>query len=498
MIAPSSFIPEFIGRKVLVVGDAILDVYEKGTTEKICREAPVPVVSLYERVSSCGGAANTAVNVAALGGDVSFLSVIGGDAEGALLTDALAARDVQTHAVIRTAARRTISKTRICASSNILVRVDDGDTGPIDVKAADRLLGALRSELPFCDAVILSDYGYGLFSDYLLRELTNAWPEDAPPLIVDAKQPERFRGLAPVAVKPNYEEAARMLGIPPLTRSGRVEQILAHGSELLECTGARLVAATIDMDGTVLFERGRRPYLVSCLPQPDKRTIGAGDSFIGALALAISAGAPPRLGVRLAAAAAAVVIGKDGTGICSNEELRAHFRGHRKRVDDMESLAGIVRELKTQNRRIVFTNGCFDILHRGHVDFLRQARALGDVLVVALNSDASIHRLKGAGRPVNTLEDRMEVLAGLEAVDFLVTFNEESPQEILRLIRPDVFAKGGTYSMESLPEAELVSALGGDVEIIPLRSELTTSRLIERIQRPAVSQGGVQSGQGTL
>lgn len=485
MIDPASFIPAFRGRKVLVIGDAILDVYEKGRTEKLCREAPVPVVSLYERAFSCGGAANTAVNTAALGGQVSFLGILGADMEGDRLLDALSVQGVDTRAVIRTKQRRTIAKTRVCAASSILVRVDEGDIGPVEPECAMKLIAAIRREIEDSDAIILSDYGYGIFSDDVMRNLHDLLKNNSLPIIIDARHPERFRRLKPAAVKPNYEEAAALLCIPRLVRESRVEQILAHGDELLEKTGANIVASTLDMDGAILFERGNSPYRMSCLPQPDRQTIGAGDSFVGALTLAIAAGAPPRAAARLAAASAAVVIRKDGTGICTNEELSASFRSHTKRVSSVDALARAVDKLRQQNRRIVFTNGCFDILHRGHVEFLRQARALGDTLIVALNGDDSIRALKGKGRPVNSLEDRMEVLDGLQAVDLLIHFDGESPAALLRAVRPDVFAKGGTYSVDSLPEAELVRALGGTVEIIPFRSPLTTTRLIERIQHPA-------------
>ncbi len=485
MTNPATFIPAFRGRRILVIGDAILDVYEKGHTEKLCREAPAPVVSLYERAFSCGGAANTAVNTAALGGDVRFLGVLGADSDGDRLLEALALQGVDTSAVIRTKQRRTVAKTRVCAASSILVRIDEGDVDPIGHECATRLARLIRQEMSKCDAVILSDYGYGLFSDEILDELNILRERGMPPVIVDAKHPDRFRSLRPAAVKPNYEEAVNMLHVPALFREPRVEQIMAHGDDLLEKTGAAFVAATVDMDGTVLLERGSRPYRISCLPQADGQSVGAGDSFVGALALAIASGAPPRAATRLAAAAAAVVIRKEGTGICTGEELGAYFRGHSKCVANIETLKALVRELRRHDKRVVFTNGCFDILHRGHVEFLRQARSLGDVLIVALNSDSSIRALKGKGRPVNSLEDRMEVLAGLQAVDLLIPFDDGSPAELLQAVRPDVFAKGGTYSVDSLPEAELVRALGGEVEIVPFRSTLTTSRLIERIQHPA-------------
>lgn len=498
MTSPASYIRRFCEFNVLVVGDAILDVYEMGTTDRLCREAPAPVVTLKEHVYSCGGAANTAVNTAALGAHVSFLGVTGMDENGDRLADALERGGVDARNIIRSPHRSTLSKTRICASSSILVRVDEGDTTAMDDATTHKVLDTLREHLPGFDAVVLSDYGYGFFSEDLLFELERELAKWNIPVIVDAKDPSRFRSISPLAVKPNYEEAIGLLSMPKLEGAARVEQLLDSGDRLLEATGATYVAATLDMEGVVLFEKNSRPYLLSCIPKPDKNTIGAGDSFIGALALSLAAGAPSRTAMRLAAAAAAVVIEKDGTGICSEDDLHVHFSGRNKHISEISELAGKLEALRRRNKRVVFTNGCFDLLHRGHVDFLKQARALGDVLVVGLNTDDSIHELKGDGRPVNSLEDRMEVLAGLQAVDYLVAFGEDSPAAIIREIRPDIFAKGGTYSVDSLPEAELVRQLGGEVEIVPFHAGVSTSHLIHKIQNVAAQGAGLRSGRGAI
>lgn len=496
MTEPSQFIRRFKGLRVLVVGDAILDVYERGTTDRLCREAPAPVVNLEDRVYSCGGAANTAVNTAALGADVSLLAVLGADANGDALLAELDRAGVSRELVLQASDRRTIAKKRICASANILVRVDEGDAGAMQDHLVDRVFEQLVDNAHRFDIIVLSDYECGIFTERLIEKLAKNRPPL--PILVDAKQPARFRRLQPVAVKPNYDESINVLGVERRARGARVEQILAHGEKMLEFTGAQAVACTLDMDGTVLFERGHDPYLVSCVPQHDTHTIGAGDSFVGALALGIASGAPFRTATRLAAAAAAVVLEKDGTGICYADELRAHFRGQEKRASSRNVLAERVAAWRKAHKRIVFTNGCFDILHRGHVDFLQQARALGDVLVVAVNDDDGIRKLKGAGRPVNSLEDRMGVLGALESVDLLVSFAGESPIELLREIRPDVLAKGGTYSIDSLPEAEEVRRMGGDIEIIPFASELSTSELIHRIQAGAASRGAYGSGRKAL
>lgn len=498
MSSLTTFIRRFGDFNVLVIGDAILDVYENGHTDKLCREAPVPVVRLDSEVLSCGGAANTAVNTAGLGAHVGLLTVVGDDIHGEQLLDELERYGVDTRHVIRSRKRHTLTKRRVCAASNILVRVDEGDTNELDDALRDELAEAFRQQIRGFDVVIMSDYGYGLFSDALIESFRETVADFDLPVIVDARNPSRLKSLAPRAVKPNYEEVLSLLGLEPRQGEDRIGQLLDHADEIRQATGARIVAATLDTNGTVLFEEGEAPFQIGCTPRPDARTIGAGDSFVGALALALASGAPARAAVRIATAAAEVVLDKDGTGICTDDDLYVHFRGQEKRVRDPQLLVEKLEHLRRQNKRIVFTNGCFDILHRGHIDFLKQARALGDVLVVALNSDDSIRHLKGDSRPVNTLDDRLEVLSAIHAVDFLVPFDDESPAALIKAIRPDILAKGGTYSVDSVPEVDLVREQGGEVEIIPFRTEVSTQHLIQRIQRSAPGRSAWHAGRGAL
>jgi D-beta-D-heptose 7-phosphate kinase/D-beta-D-heptose 1-phosphate adenosyltransferase len=230
--------------------------------------------------------------------------------------------------------------------------------------------------------------------------------------------------------------------------------------------------------------------VLSCEPQPDKRAVGAGDSFVAAASLALAMQVPARDALRIAAAAAAIVIRSDGTTVCAWSSLVEYFHGSGKKCRHTDELLRRVQDARAAGKRIVFTNGCFDIVHRGHVEFLNQARLFGDVLVVAVNDDDGIRRIKGPDRPVNRLDDRLEVLAGLEAVDYVVPFAGDTPSELIRVLRPDVFVKGGTYRVDSLPEAEQVRILGGTVEIVPLQSRVSTSALIQRIRTDALSATG--------
>jgi D-beta-D-heptose 7-phosphate kinase/D-beta-D-heptose 1-phosphate adenosyltransferase len=307
---------------------------------------------------------------------------------------------------------------------------------------------------------------------------------EAPRLIVaDAKHLPLYRHLGLTAVKPNYGEAVRLLGIAPCDEPAeRASQIAAYEAEILKLTGAQIAAVTIDTEGALIFERGQPPYRTYARPHPHSQAAGAGDTFVSALALALAAGAQTTTAAELASAAAAVVVAKDGTTPCDLQELRATVAHEHKVVADLAMLKARLATYREHGRRVVFTNGCFDILHRGHITYLSRAKALGDVLIVGLNDDESIRRLKGERRPINTLEDRAGVLAALSCVDHIVPFAEDTPAELIRLVRPDIFVKGGDYTRETLPEAALVEELGGQVEILAYLDNRSTTGIIERIQ----------------
>jgi D-beta-D-heptose 7-phosphate kinase/D-beta-D-heptose 1-phosphate adenosyltransferase len=261
-----------------------------------------------------------------------------------------------------------------------------------------------------------------------------------------------------------------------------VEQLLSQEKQLLERTGAACVAATLDADGALVLRKGQRPVRLNAVPRDNKNSIGAGDTFISAMTLALACGQDGRQAAELGAAAAAVIMQKEGTAVCTNEELKACFRSNPKRVYDLKALAELVRARQKAGKRVVFTNGCFDILHTGHVTLLNKARSLGDLLIVGINSDASIRKVKGEDRPINTLEDRLTVLSALQSVDYLVSFDEDTAVSLVAALRPDLFVKGATYSGKTLPEAPVVEGYGGQVVILPPFSDGSTARLIEKIR----------------
>jgi D-beta-D-heptose 7-phosphate kinase/D-beta-D-heptose 1-phosphate adenosyltransferase len=472
------------GSRVLVVGESILDAYLTGHVERLCREAPVPILDLDARADAAGGAANTAANVRSLGGEPLFVSVVGADDEGERVRAALAGVGIDEDGLIVSGSRRTLSKQRLLAGEQMLLRFDSGTTAALDRADEAALLAALRSAHASADAVLISDYGYGVVTDAVRATLHELQRERALPLIVDARDLRRYRALRPTAVKPNYAEAIRLLGEPELhDPAARPTQVGAAGARLLELTGASIVALTVDRDGAVAFEAGRPPYRTYARPAASSRAAGAGDTFAAVLALGLSVGLDAPALVDLASAACGIVVTRDGTSTCSARELAAVLATVRgKRVDGPAALEARIARERAAGHRIVFTNGVFDILHRGHVTYLNRAKALGDVLVVAVNDDASVRRLKGNDRPINALDDRLGVLEALSCVDLVVPFADPTPIPLIEAARPDVFVKGGDYTRERLPEAPIVERLGGEVRLLPYVADHSTTAIVHRVR----------------
>jgi D-beta-D-heptose 7-phosphate kinase/D-beta-D-heptose 1-phosphate adenosyltransferase len=264
---------------------------------------------------------------------------------------------------------------------------------------------------------------------------------------------------------------------------------MQFGKELHLITGAQKVAVTLDVDGVLLLEEGKKPYRILSVPQDNKNSIGAGDTFISALTMALALKAESFIAAEIASAAAAVVVKKDGTAGCTNQELKSYFNTVPKYITSTTELSTVVKELRKNGKKIVFTNGGFDLLHKGHISILNKAREAGDVLIVGVNSDESIRKLKGPARPINSLEDRLTVLAGLQSVNYLISFEEESPVQLIKAVHPDVFVKGGNYTENTIPEAALLKRLNCEVKIVPYKEEHATTQIINRIRDKNTEQG---------
>ena len=486
MLSLSSLLANLANERIVVVGDAVLDAWLSGPAHRLCREAPVPVVTVDRRVTAPGGAANTAANAAALGADVTLVSFVGEDDDAVALRAALAGHGVADSALLGVPGRRTQAKRRIVVDEQVLARFDEGDSNEPPEQIQHDLADALALALAAPDGVdarvvLAADYGAGTLSALVRNRLAALRNEHDLLLVVDAHDVRAWRDVRPTAVTPNWPEAADLLGIST-TVPDRATCIEEHADDLLAASGASVVVVTLDEDGAVLLERGRSPHRAYTARIDRPSTTGAGDSFAAAFTLALPAGADAITAVEIGVAAASVVVRQRGTAVCDIGELQRSLGLVERALLTEEEMAATVTAHRAAGRRIVFTNGCFDVLHRGHVAYLEQAKRLGDVLVLALNSDASVRRLKGADRPVNTAEDRAAVLAALSCVDHLAVFDEDSPRRLLGLVRPDLYVKGGDYTTQMLPEAPLVEQLGGSVRILPYVEDRSTTGILERIR----------------
>ena len=471
-------IPSFAEARVLVAGDVMLDRYWSGDTERISPEAPVPVVRVRATEDRPGGAANVVRNVAALGAHGTLLGLAGADAEAAELRAQLEAAGARSR-LHELPAARTITKLRVLSRHQQLIRLDfEAGFAPAQ---STSLLSLLAEELPGAGALVLSDYGKGTLAE------PAAWIAAA-----------RARGV-PVLVDPKGRDFGRYRGATLLTPNLHEFELVAGSFASEAELEAKAVAMVHELGlDALLITRGERGMtLVPAVGEPlhlPARAIevfdvtGAGDTVIATLAAALAAGSALRDAVALANVAAGIVVGRLGAAAVSAAEL-AQALGQQSDVGrgvlDEEQLLHTVAAARERGARIVMTNGCFDVLHAGHVAYLEAARALGDRLVVAVNGDASVARLKGPGRPVNALERRMAVLAGLQSVDWVVGFEEDTPERLLARLRPDVLVKGGDYTREQVVGRELVESRGGRVEVLALVEDCSTTGILARLAQGA-------------
>ncbi|KIR64771.1 D-glycero-beta-D-manno-heptose 1-phosphate adenylyltransferase [Micromonospora haikouensis] len=592
----ATVVESWLGRPVLVIGDAMLDEWRFAESDRLCREAPAPVLTLRRRISAAGGAANTAVNVAALGGRAVLVAPVGADVAGDELHDCLDRAGVWDRTVAQPG-RHTPVKRRMLAGNQILLREDSGDPDDaLDGDGVQRLLTALECATEELRAaaggeaptLVVCDYGLGALPAPVRAWLVAARDRYAT-IALDAHDLADWRGLAPTVVTPSFAEATRLLaraasrtdshlhldhpaadpadgpselsvgtapgaagspavaapagvpgaapppaGVPlgpptggtgeptpgedrvamtgdglsvtgtgvtvsALAGEGVDRAVLAEArlAELRAHTGADVVAVTLDTEGAVVGGADGASRRSHSTPVPASHAVGAGDAYLAAMTLALAAAAPLPTAAQLAQLAATITVSDTGTCVCRREDLlralgaRGDDAGHPVLVAPDE-LAAIVETQRGAGRSVVFTNGCFDVLHPGHVRYLEQARALGDLLVVAVNSDGSVRRLKGPDRPVNPVEDRVALLAALACVDHVVIFEEDSPAGLIEVVRPDVYVKGGDYPPEMVPEAPLVRRLGGQVRTLGYVPDRSTSAIIERIR--AHGHGTVPGG----
>ncbi|KQQ04084.1 MULTISPECIES: D-glycero-beta-D-manno-heptose 1-phosphate adenylyltransferase [unclassified Rathayibacter] len=462
---------------VVVVGDLILDSWWLGEAERVTREAPAPVLRLDDVVDVAGGAANTAANLRALGAEVRTVGVAGRDPEGDRLLAALDRAGLDTGAIIRSDVATTI-KTRVVGGDSVMLRVDSGPHRPGDA-VLDELAHTAVQAARGADAVLVCDYGSGVLRAAVERMLAAGRPEL---LVIDAHDLADWAFARPDLVTPNAKEAELLLGGSLGRGTARAAAVRANADGLRERSGARHVVVTLDRDGSAALDADGTLTRTFAQPAEEKQASGAGDTFAATATLALAAGRSLANAVDLAQAAADVVVQRPGTSVCSADDLLASLAAPAATVLDEDRLVEVLAEESRRGRRVVFTNGCFDVLHRGHTAYLRQARELGDVLVVAVNDDDSVRRLKGEGRPINGEGDRAGVIAELGCVDYVTLFSGDTPIPLLERVRPHVYVKGGDYAPDMLAEAVVVRSYGGTVTTVGYVSEHSTTEMVHRIR----------------
>jgi D-beta-D-heptose 7-phosphate kinase/D-beta-D-heptose 1-phosphate adenosyltransferase len=475
---------DFANLCILCVGDVMLDRFQHGDIERISPEAPVPVIRLRQTREMPGGAGNVASNVAALGGRAVLIGLAGQDDAGARLRYLLAARPGVTDALVPTPLRPTICKTRFIAGRQQVVRADDESSEPLFETEQTALIAAIDAHLPSAQALVLSDYGKGTLSLPLLAHVIEGARARKIPVFVDPKSADfaRYRGAD--CITPNLREFTMASGKP----AGTEAEIAMGAMPLLAAADAQAILVTRSEKGMVLVERNGTHASAPARPREVFDVSGAGDTVIATLALAFASGRSLAQAMHIANAAAGVVVSKLGTATANIAEVMHELAAQTEQLggpavaglQSLDRVLALVAFWRDQGLEVGFTNGCFDILHPGHVSLLAAARLNCDRLVVALNSDDSVRRLKGPTRPVNSLEQRAHVMAAIRFVDCVVGFDEDTPLEIITTLMPDVLIKGADYAIDQVVGGDIVRAAGGRVYLAELVAGQSTTGIIGR------------------
>lgn len=465
-------------RHILVVGDVMLDNYYVGDVRRISPEAPVPVFRKHSERSVLGGAANVAANLVAANQQVTMMSMVGDDADGETLMSRFAEKEVATDLVTKLK-RSTTIKTRFLADNNQqILRLDVEDTTPISKTECKKMLQQLEQYIKQFDLILMSDYLKGLMTQEFTQSVIKLAKNSYIPVVIDVKDPKYGKYYGATLLKPNLNELRALTGKKAETKN----EIVEAAEELRFRSNCKYVLATLGAKGMVLIGDGE-PYFVKSLAREVFDVSGAGDTTIAYLATCMANGMPIREAVDIANYAAGIQVGKVGTSSVYWQEVRDLISNENHGISHKILSSEEVSHFRKDNaqKKIVFTNGCFDILHVGHKRYLQQAATLGDILVVGVNSDASVKRLKGPSRPVNNELDRAEMLSAMGFIDYVVIFDEDTPYELIKKIQPDVLVKGGDYKPEDVVGRDIVLARGGKLELISFVEGKSTTNIINKI-----------------
>jgi D-beta-D-heptose 7-phosphate kinase/D-beta-D-heptose 1-phosphate adenosyltransferase len=470
--------------RVLCVGDVMLDRFTYGEVTRISAEAPIPVCRVVNETIMLGGAGNVVRNLDALGAAIEFVTVVGADEAGGQVNDFLQTLSAVNACLLTDASRQTTIKDRFIAGVQQLLRVDRESTAPVDGDIAAQVRTRAEAALGGVGAVVVSDYGKGVLAGDAIKYLTGKAREAGVPLIVDPKGHDYTRYAGAFLVTPNRLE----LGEASRMRVETDAEIIAAARHIAASCDIENVLVTRSSDGMTLVTRDQSHHL-----PPEAREVfdvsGAGDTVVATLAAALAIGAPLLDAARLANAAAGIVVGKVGTAVAYPEDIAEAIRRHTLLTPGEAKILPLVPALdriaawRQRGDRIGFTNGCFDLIHPGHVALLTKSRAACDRLIVGLNADSSVRRLKGETRPVQNEASRAAVLASLESVDLVVLFAEDTPVVLIKAIKPDILAKGADYTIDQVVGADLVQAQGGEILLVDLEAGHSTTATIGRLAK---------------
>lgn len=480
MQALTDAIEQLAGKCILVIGDVMLDTFVYGQCSRISPEAPIPVMRVEDEAVMLGGAGNVARNIAGLGGRAVLVGVVGDDAAGARLRKGIAAEAGIEADLVVDALRPTTQKTRFVAEGQQMLRADVERAAPCDTAP---LLAALDRQLVKAQAVVFSDYAKGALTPAFLKAAIERVRAAGVPIVTDPKSADLSRYDGVSLLTPNASEALAASGI---NCAADADAAIAGERVLADVPGTHAVLITRGAQGMTLFERGGAPLHLPAVKREVFDVSGAGDTVIATLALGLAAGLELPLATELSNLAAGIAVGKRGTAIVTAEDLRAELRSSQvhsveRKIVSLSEAAQQVRSWRDAGERIGFTNGCFDLMHPGHISQLAQARAQCGRLIVGLNADSSISRIKGPSRPVQNQAARSIVLGALESVDLVVIFDEDTPLRLIETLRPEVLIKGKDYRVDQVVGADLVLGYGGEVFLADLVDGHSTTDIISRL-----------------
>lgn len=480
----TELLESFARAKVLVIGDVMLDRYVHGRVDRMSPEAPIPVLTVEWESAMAGGAGNVARNVAALGAKAILIGLIGDDATGDELTKLLKVTPRVEPRLVRDQSRPTIAKTRFVAGRQQLLRADSEHTHDASKAVMDDLIGAIRRSVADVDVVVLSDYAKGVLSDTVLTAAIKAARDADKPIVTDPKSRDFSRYAGSSVVTPNRLEFSVAAGIQ-IREPG---DVIAAARKLAVAAEIDAMLVTLGEDGMVLVgaDNNDEPLLLPAEAREVFDVSGAGDTVVATLAVTLAAGADLDRAAQLANTAAGIAVAKAGTAVVYTTELARALHSREvmstdAKIAPLDEAIERVGLWRARRERIGFTNGCFDLIHPGHISLLRQAKAQCDRLVVGLNSDASVRRLKGESRPVQSETARAIVLASLELVDMVVIFGEDTPIDLIKAVRPDVLVKGADYTVDKVVGADFVKSYGGRIALAELVPGQSTTATVARI-----------------